>query len=424
MYLWQRSLKLTLLALVFLNLHFLISAEDSSKAKWWKGNLHTHSLWSDGDDFPEMIVNWYVEHGYNFLALSDHNILSEGNKWIMLSSASKTVKEAYQKYLSKFGHPWVESREDTESGLSVRLKPLDEFRSLFESPSQFLLMQGEEITARYVNLPVHLNATNLKTIIPPQTGQSVQEVIRKNVDAVYQQREETGRPILVHLNHPNFGWAITAKDIAEVEKEKFFEVYNGHPAVRNYGDQDHMSTEKMWDYILTYRLTKPEKSLIYGLATDDAHNYHDYQTSKSNPGRGWVMVKSAHLTAESIIYAIEKGDFYASTGVYIESIQSDQNSYNITIQPENGVTYRTQFIGVVKEDIKDLDQFRNLDMKDIINHQSIGKILSTQSGTKVSYQFQGNEIYVRAKVISSKLQENPYSNNDFESAWLQPIDLN
>ena len=179
MYLWQTSLKTTLLALVFLNLHFLISAEDSSKAKWWKGNLHTHSLWSDGDDFPEMIVSWYDEHGYNFLALSDHNILSEGNKWIMLSSASKTVKEAYQKYLSKFGHPWVESTEDTESGLSVRLKPLDEFRSLFESPSQFLLMQGEEITARYVNLPVHLNATNLKTIILPQTGQSVQEVIRK-----------------------------------------------------------------------------------------------------------------------------------------------------------------------------------------------------------------------------------------------------
>ena len=63
-------------------------------------------------------------------------------------------------------------------------------------------------------------------------------------------------------------------------------------------------------------------------------------------------------------------------------------------------------------------------MKDIINHQSIGKILSTQSGARVSYQFQGNEIYVRAKVISSKLQENPYSNNDFESAWLQPVDLN
>src|SRR5687768_2391459 len=43
--------------------------------QWWKGNLHTHSLWSDGDDYPEMIVDWYKQHGYQFLALSDHNVL-------------------------------------------------------------------------------------------------------------------------------------------------------------------------------------------------------------------------------------------------------------------------------------------------------------------------------------------------------------
>ncbi|MFO0064709.1 MAG: hypothetical protein ACK523_01980, partial [Pirellulaceae bacterium] len=28
-------------------------------ARWWKGNLHTHSFWSDGNDFPEMISEWY-----------------------------------------------------------------------------------------------------------------------------------------------------------------------------------------------------------------------------------------------------------------------------------------------------------------------------------------------------------------------------
>ena len=51
-------------------------------ARWWKGNLHTHSLWSDGDDFPEMIADWYKRHGYHFLALTDHNLLSEGEKWV------------------------------------------------------------------------------------------------------------------------------------------------------------------------------------------------------------------------------------------------------------------------------------------------------------------------------------------------------
>lgn len=46
--------------------------------RWWKGNLHTHTLWSDGDDFPEMVAEWYRTRGYNFLALSDHNVLSQG----------------------------------------------------------------------------------------------------------------------------------------------------------------------------------------------------------------------------------------------------------------------------------------------------------------------------------------------------------
>ena len=30
-----------------------------NETKWHKGNLHTHSLWSDGDDYPEMIADWY-----------------------------------------------------------------------------------------------------------------------------------------------------------------------------------------------------------------------------------------------------------------------------------------------------------------------------------------------------------------------------
>ncbi len=54
----------------------------SGVPRWWKGNLHTHSLWSDGDDYPEMIVDWYKRHDYQFLALSDHNILLQGDKWI------------------------------------------------------------------------------------------------------------------------------------------------------------------------------------------------------------------------------------------------------------------------------------------------------------------------------------------------------
>ena len=51
-------------------------------ARWYRGNLHTHSLWSDGNDLPEMICDWYKRNGYDFVALSDHNILADREKWI------------------------------------------------------------------------------------------------------------------------------------------------------------------------------------------------------------------------------------------------------------------------------------------------------------------------------------------------------
>ena len=49
-------------------LHVQLSAafqhESKTDGKWYKGNLHTHSLWSDGNDFPDMIVSWYRERDY------------------------------------------------------------------------------------------------------------------------------------------------------------------------------------------------------------------------------------------------------------------------------------------------------------------------------------------------------------------------
>ena len=392
--------------------------QKTSNSKWWKGNLHTHSFWSDGDDFPEMIVSWYVENGYNFLALSDHNILQEGDKWIFPAAGGEAVEKTYLNYLAKFGKEWIETEEDPELGLTVRLKPLNEFRSLFETPGQFLLIQGEEITARFINKPVHLNASNLATLITPKSGRSVREVIQNNVNAVMEQRRQIGRPILVHVNHPNFDWALTAEDIAEIENEKFFEVYNGHPSVRNYGDAAHISTEEMWDQILIKRLTNGSGEIIYGIATDDAHNYHQYQTNRSNPGRGWVMVKAAFLTPELIIRAMEKGDFYSSTGVIIKSFEKNWQSFKIEIEPEDGITYITQFIGKMKSntiDSESMDSQRR-NSKERVN----GQILAEESGFKVQYDFKGDEIYVRAKVISSKEKENPYHEGEFESAWLQP----
>ena len=52
----------------FINVLILVltvsCVKDKEAQTWQKGNIHTHSLWSDGDDFPEMIIQWYKDHNY------------------------------------------------------------------------------------------------------------------------------------------------------------------------------------------------------------------------------------------------------------------------------------------------------------------------------------------------------------------------
>src|SRR5688572_24121022 len=104
--------------------------------RWWKGNLHTHSLWSDGDDFPEMITGWYKEQGYHFLAISDHNVLQQAERWIDLGT-NEVRHTALEKYVAAYGTNWVQIREVNEKK-QVRLKPLNEYQALFNETGKFL----------------------------------------------------------------------------------------------------------------------------------------------------------------------------------------------------------------------------------------------------------------------------------------------
>ena len=45
--------------------------------RWYRGNLHTHSTNSDGRKSVEDAVGWYRDHGYDFMALTDHRVLSD-----------------------------------------------------------------------------------------------------------------------------------------------------------------------------------------------------------------------------------------------------------------------------------------------------------------------------------------------------------
>ena len=158
-------------------------------AAWLKGNLHTHTLESDGDSKPAEVVRWYAEHGYDFLVITDHDKVT---------------------------------RVPDAAGI--------------------VLIPGEEVTDRLPKKPLHVNAIGLEKAIPPQRGTTPVENLQRNIDAV----RKAGA--LALINHPNFGWAFGAEELLQLERANFLEIASGHPFVNAEGPP---SVESMWDRMLT-----------------------------------------------------------------------------------------------------------------------------------------------------------------------------
>jgi hypothetical protein len=299
-------------------------------ARWYKGNTHTHTVNSDGDSTPDEVVRWYREHGYQFLVLTDHNYLTN----------------------------------------------VDGLNAVHGASDKFLVIRGEEVTCTAVTKPVHINGLNLDALVPPPTGSSVLEVIQKSVDAV---RHANGVP---SVNHPNFGWAVTADDLRQVEHTKLFEVFNGHPQVNNAGGGGVPSLDEVWDRVLT------SGRLMFGIAVDDAHHFkRPGDPTASLPGQGWVYVRAPRLDARAIVDALDRGEFYASTGVELAAYDATRTAVSLKVKATAWSKYRVQFIG--RE----------------------GRVLSEQTDASATYTFKGDEGYVRAKVLES--------NGDV--AWTQPV---
>ncbi len=329
--LFARGLTATLLAIAILGtrasaqVRFEIS--ETVGTSWQKGNTHAHTLESDGDSPPEYVAEWYKSHGYNFLVLSDHNVFTNP------ASLSHLIDD------------------------------------------DFILIPGEEVTSSYESFPVHVNGLNLPGLVDPRTGSTLVATIQNNVDAI---RDVEGVP---HVNHPNFGWAFGAEELAQVENDRLFEIYNGHPTVHNDGGGGFPSLEEVWDMLLT------GGKRIYGIAVDDAHHFQgEFSADRANPGRGWISVRTTSLDAVEIMRRLEAGQFYASTGVTLSDVVTENDRMEVHIAPRGNFRYTTTFIG------------------------SGGRVLAVSLENPAVYTLQGRETYVRAKVVDSR----------GDAAWVQP----
>jgi hypothetical protein len=71
---------------------------------WFKGSLHTHSTNSDGKLSPSENVKWHAEHGYDFVAITDHNRVTDPCTWVpdspilVIPSVEVTARRASVEY--------------------------------------------------------------------------------------------------------------------------------------------------------------------------------------------------------------------------------------------------------------------------------------------------------------------------------------
>ena len=298
--------------------------------KWYKGNIHTHTTKSDGDESPEKVVGWYRRHGYDFLVLSDHNHLT-----LLEYGAGKR----------KFKRP--------------------------------IMIPGEEVSIniKQGTVPVHINGIGIKRIVEPVDAGEVVPTLQANINLIL----EAGG--IASINHPNFKWAFDHEAIQQVSGASLLEVFNGHPGVNVYGGPDRPDYEEIWDRVLS------SGKVIFGVATDDSHNYKDFVPDNSNPGRGWLMVRSSEASSPAIVDALGRGDFYASTGVEFEELEISGDAISLRVKQWREMEYATRFIG-----------------KD-------GTVHSEVVGTEASYRIRGDEGHVRATVRSSSGPK----------AWVQPV---
>lgn len=396
-----------------------------AEEQWYKGVTHVHSLWSDGDAAPETIAAWYYDQGYHFMCFSEHNSLQEGERFARVAEDSKLKPAHLDAIRARFGEDWPDLHREQDT-LRMRLKTHEELSARFNEAGRFLLIPAEEITT-FGSGP-HVNAINVVEPIKAIRGGDFTKIVQEYIDAVREQSERLARPMFAHVNHLNFSDGITSEELIPVRGLEFFEVYNGHSSVHSWGrpSRGMPSGDRHWDIIQSVKLLAEPDFVFYGLATDDSHEYHEWGVGKTNPGRGWVMVRSDSLDQDSIVRAMRRGAFYSSTGVTLDNIRHDGKTLAFDIVGEEGVAYVTQFIGTKRgfdaTSRPVLDAEGNPMPRATREYsESVGEVLHESTDLNPVYTFTGEEMYVRARVVSDKFQPNPHRDGDYEMAWVQPV---
>ena len=434
---------------------------EADSARWYRGMIHAHTIWSDGRALPEQAVAAYKNGGYDFFAITDHNrVGADTNRWIGVAPSDgkwppKAIEPSvFEAFKAAFpGGRWRVRDGRTE----VRLSTMAEIAAQFNEPGKFLFMPGFEITtailgADGVRRDLHMNGVGLDEVIPRYRDRpfverikdaSLGQVMREAKDQVDALAAAKGNaPHIFVVNHPHWRYCdVLPEDVLAHPDIRFFEVCNTGSEWPSDAalPQDGFDNDRFWDAVNAARCLRGEP-LLYGLATEDSHWYPGSGTSHSPVvfGDAWIGVRAGSLTPGALFAAMGRGDFYAAGGVDLDDVRFDEatGTLSVSVPAKAAVAYTVKFITTKRGvDVRPVRTV-TLPAKDArpVRHvpvyaDGVGAVAQTVSfgkgaAAQASYTLQPDDLYVRARIESDEPAVYPNAarkmHPPMKVAWTQP----
>jgi len=357
----MRKLQL-LISLMFLSIISL-----NAQQTWFKGNTHMHTNFSDGDSPIKEVVDWYHDHDYNFISITDHN---------------KTTIPF--DHLSRSGF-----RDD------------------------FIMIIGNEITSsvHFTALGVKKNF-DVKSIVKDFESGKLKGFELPEPDTTKVGHSQVlingmlEEGALVFINHPNFSSGISAEEMFKLKGAIAIELSNAHPSVNNYGNDNHIPVEEKWDYLLSNGME------IFAVGSDDEHHIQKWGPSAANPGRSWIMVEAEELSNDNILKSIAEGKFYSTTGLELARYEINNNKIVVDIDKKKTLKTLKKKLGNPKITKDGTPGFRI----EVIGYE--GKVIHSHTGLSLQYPFMEINKYLRVRASYCKKKGGKFHTY---YAWMQPI---
>ncbi|CAN5823979.1 CehA/McbA family metallohydrolase [soil metagenome] len=287
-----------------------VDAIPTAPEVWLKGSTHVHARPSGDSATPiAEVTQWYERRGYDFIVLTDHNQVSE---------------------LDKTAPPTTGPVVSAPAAKLIVLAGIE----LTHNPSNCIPPGDDSGKCRiHVNL---LGVTGRVTGKLAWANRRTNERLAK-YDAALEQQKALGG--IAQINHPNWFWGINGELLAELARHGFrlVEIANSAFTTWNEGDGIHPAMEAVWDAALKQGVT------LWGVASDDAHDYSDRGKGKYPAGGGWVVVKAARDPA-AILASLDAGRFYSSNGVVLARADVDAGALVVEVAKGQKGSYVIDFI--------------------------------------------------------------------------------